>query len=144
MYIYSPHTSNRRYIWHQNNIPSYFYILLYTISFIYWLWHQRCCGRHHIDDHLEDYLAPSGHFHYDWRIYTSSDSNWYPIRFVIEQFPEHNFSSMQFYKSLQSRVSSIISCKIVSRSTISSSHSTSSIFSSSKIGLLSMNPEFTR
>ena len=72
MYIYSPHTSNRRYIWHQNSIPSYFYTLLFTISFLYWLWHWRCCDKHHTDDHLEDYPTPSGRVHYDWRIYTSS------------------------------------------------------------------------
>ena len=50
----APHTANTRYKKHGHSkriviaILLFCFILQYTLSF--WLWHRRCCGRHHTGD----------------------------------------------------------------------------------------------
>ena len=62
----APYTTNTRYGHYKYSwrilvaILPFCFILQYTFSF--WLWHWRCCGRHHIDDrpHRSSLLIHTG------------------------------------------------------------------------------------
>ena len=58
--IYKAFTStNTRYIHTPKSVLSYSNILYYSLrASLYWFWHRRCCGRHHIGDHLEGAILP--------------------------------------------------------------------------------------